>query len=188
MGQSGGKSGAKSVGVVAKSGGAEVPLCGSSEKESDVAAEMVGLSGSADPRWTGVVKLTNVSGHDCVVYGAADARTDHTSGEFTRLTTGVLGGGSFAADRAHGTVLRAGGAVFQPVTWLSSPPVAPNASCTTGSLLVLVRNEGVLSVSVPVKDARYCPAKESGSPQVLIGVPQPTLDQARAQLRNLGGK
>ncbi|KJK56581.1 hypothetical protein UK12_21635 [Saccharothrix sp. ST-888] len=149
---------------------------------------MVGLDKSADPRWTGVVRLTNVSKHDCVMYGPADARTDHAPGAFTKLATGVLGGGTFAADKAHGTVLRAGGEVFQPVTWLSSPPVAPNASCATGSLLVLVRNEEALTVSVPVKDARFCPSKDTGSPQVLIGVPQTTLAEARAQLQNLGGK
>ncbi|MDH6108495.1 hypothetical protein P3T36_003861 [Kitasatospora sp. MAP12-15] len=60
---------------------------------------------------------------------------------FIKLATGVLGSGAFATDQAHGTVLSAGEAVFQPVTWLSSPPIAPNATCTTGSQLIVVRND-----------------------------------------------
>ncbi|TQF01639.1 hypothetical protein E6W39_04490 [Kitasatospora acidiphila] len=110
---------------------------------------------------------------------------EHTlSKRHLRLTTGVLGDGTFSADKAHGTVLEAGGEVFQPVTWLSSPPIAPDASCTTGSLLVIARSEEALLVKVPVKDARFCPSGDIGSPQVLIGVPQTTLDDAQAQLQN----
>jgi hypothetical protein len=176
---------ASAAGSTARSSGEDVALCGNSEQESDIAAEMIGLDGSAGGRWNGVIKLTNTSGQDCVMYGAADLRTDHTSGEFTKLTTGVLGDGIFSTDRAHGTVLRVGRSVYQPVTWLSSPPVAPNASCTTGDHLVLVRNEEVLVLPVPVKDGRYCPSGELGSPQVLIGVPQTTLADAQAQLPSL---
>ncbi|GAA2277414.1 MULTISPECIES: hypothetical protein [Kitasatospora] len=176
---------ASATGSAARSSGEDVALCGNSELESDIAPEMIGLDGSAGGRWTGVIKLTNTSGQDCVMYGPADLRTDHTGGEFTKLTTGVLGDGTFSTDREHGTVLRVGGSVYQPVTWLSSPPVAPNASCTTGNLLVLARNEGVLTLPIPVKDARFCPSGEIGSPQVLIGVPQTTLADAQAQLQDL---
>ena len=179
------KSSAKPGGTKATPAGTDAPICGSSEKESDVTGQMIGLDGKADPRWTGVIKLTNVSGKACVMYGPADLRTDGAS-VFTKLATGVLGSGSFATDQAHGTVLKPGEAVFQPVTWLSSPPIAPNAACTTGSQLVVVRNDEVLTVSVPVKDARFCPDKDSGSPQVLIGVPQATLAAAQAQLQNIG--
>jgi hypothetical protein len=175
--------GAKTGGTTtAEPAGADVQPCTGSEKEKYVTGEMVGLEKSADARWSGVVKLTNVTAKACVMYGAADLRTDGTP-VYTKLVTGVLGGGTFAADKAHGTVLRAGASVFHAVTWYASPPVAPNAECTTGSHLVLARNEEGLFVDVPVKDARYCPAKEIGSPQVLIGVPQPTLAEAKAQLR-----
>ncbi|WP_329563210.1 hypothetical protein [Kitasatospora sp. NBC_01266] len=181
------QAGANPGGTAAKPDGADVPLCGSSEGHSDVTGEMVGLDGSGNPRWTGVVKLTNVSGQACVMYGAADLRTDGTP-TFTKLVTGVLGSGTFATDQAHGTVLKPQEVVYQPVSWLSSPPVAPNASCTTGSQLIVVRNDEVLIVNVPVKDARFCPSKEIGSPQVLIGVPQSSLSQARAQLQNTGAQ
>jgi hypothetical protein len=163
---------------------ADVPLCGNSEKESDIAAELVGLEHAADPRWTTVVKLTNTTGQDCVMYGAADVRTDHTA-QFQKLATGVLGQGSFATDRAHGTVLRSGATVYQAVTWLSSPPVAPNATCTTGDVLAIARNEGVLLITVPLKDARFCPVKDAGSPQVLIGVPRTTLAEAKGDLQGV---
>ncbi|MFE0462140.1 hypothetical protein ACFW1A_23110 [Kitasatospora sp. NPDC058965] len=163
---------------------ADVPLCGNSEKESDVKGELVGLDHSADPRWTAVVKLTNTLGKDCVMYGAADVETDHTA-QFSKLVTSVLGQGTFATDRAHGTLLRAGASVYLPVTWLSSPPIAPNATCTTGDQLAVGRNEGVLLVSMPLKDARFCPMKDEGSPQVLLGVPQADLAAAKAQLQNV---
>ncbi|MDH6129836.1 hypothetical protein [Kitasatospora sp. GP82] len=177
---------ASAAGSAARSSGHDVALCGNSESESDIAPKMIGLNKSADGRWTGVIKLTNTSRQNCVMYGPADLRTDHTSGEFTRLTTGVLGDGIFSTDRAHGTVVPVGHSVYQPVTWLSSPPIAPNASCTTGNLLVLFRNEGVLALPIPVfKDARFCPSGEIGSPQVLIGVPKTTLADAQAQLHGL---
>ncbi|MFD8481657.1 DUF4232 domain-containing protein [Kitasatospora sp. NPDC059673] len=163
---------------------ADLPACGGSEKESDVKAELT-LDKSADPRITGIIKLTNTSGTECVVYGKPDLRTDHTA-QFQKLTSGVLGSGTFATDKAHGTVLHPDVPVYQAVTWLSSPPVAPNASCTTGSLLVLVRNDNLLTLPMPVKDARYCPMKEEGSDQVQIGVPQASEADAKAQLRNLG--
>ncbi|MFB7663572.1 hypothetical protein ACFC1R_06415 [Kitasatospora sp. NPDC056138] len=176
------------AGSPAQSSGADVALCGNSELESDIAPKMIGLHESAGSRWSGVVKLTNTSAQDCVMYGPADLRTDHTSGEFTRLTTGVLGDGIFSTDRAHGTVVPVGRSVYQPVTWLSSPPIAPNASCTTGNLLVMVRNGGVLTLPIPVKDGRFCPSGDIDSPQVLIGVPQRTQVDALAQLQNLGIK
>ncbi|MDH6110271.1 hypothetical protein P3T36_004797 [Kitasatospora sp. MAP12-15] len=179
-----GKSTAKPGGTASRPAGTDAPICGSSEKESDVTGQMIGLDGKADPRWTGVIKLTNTSGKACVIYGAADLRTDG-SPVFTKLATGVLGSGAFATDRAHGTVLTAGESVYQPVTWLSSPPIAPNATCTTGSQLIVVRNDEVLTVSVPVKNARFCPDKATGSPQVLIGVPQTSLAAAQAQLQNV---
>ncbi|MGK4582351.1 hypothetical protein [Kitasatospora sp. HPMI-4] len=176
---------ASAAAAAPRSGGDDVALCGNSELESDIAAKMVGLHESADGRWTGVIKLTNTSRQDCVMYGPADLRTDHTTAEFTKLTTGVLGDGIFSTDREHGTVVQVGHSVYQPVTWLSAPPVAPNASCTTGNLLVMVRNEGVLALPIPVfKDARFCPSGDIGSPQVLIGVPQRTLADAQAQLPN----
>ncbi|MFF0393568.1 hypothetical protein ACFYS8_33445 [Kitasatospora sp. NPDC004615] len=163
---------------------ADIRICGNSEKESDVKAELT-LDRSADPRITGVIKLTNTTGTECVVYGKPDLRTDHTA-QFQKLASGVLGSGTFATDKANGTVLHPNVPIYQAVTWLASPPVAPNASCTTGSLLVLVRNEGVLSLPMPVKDARYCPMKEEGSDQVQIGVPQTSEADAKAQLRALG--
>ncbi|MFJ5927138.1 hypothetical protein ACIQF6_31565 [Kitasatospora sp. NPDC092948] len=178
-----GSTGGTSSAAAGKSA-ADVPICGNSEKESDVKAELT-LDRSADPRITGIIKLTNTTKTDCVVYGKADLRTDHTA-QFEKLVTGVLGSGTFATDKAHGTVLHPNVPIYQAVTWLASPPVAPNASCTTGSLLVLVRNEDVLSLPMQVKDARYCPVKEEGSPQVLIGVPQVSEADAKAQLRNLG--
>ncbi|MFD8597302.1 hypothetical protein ACFV1L_20090 [Kitasatospora sp. NPDC059646] len=163
---------------------ADTPACGGSEKESDVKAELT-VDRSGDPRITGVIKLTNTTAKDCVVYGKPELKTDHTA-QFEKLASSVLGTGSFATDKANGTVLHPNVPVYQAVTWLSSPPVAPNASCTTGSLLVLVRNEGVLTLPMPVKDARYCPVKEEGSAQVQIGVPQASEADAKAQLRNLG--
>ncbi|GGQ93590.1 hypothetical protein [Kitasatospora griseola] len=163
---------------------ADVRICGNSEKESDVKAELT-LDRSADPRITGIIKLTNTTSTECVVYGKPDLRTDHTA-QFQKLVSGVLGSGTFATDKAHGTVLHPNVPVYQAVTWLSAPPVAPNASCTTGSLLVLVRNEDVLSLPMQVKDARYCPIKEEGSAQVQIGVPQASEAEAKAQLRGLG--
>ncbi|RKE18232.1 hypothetical protein [Streptomyces sp. TLI_171] len=175
-----GSGGASSGGAVA----ADVPICGGSEKESDVKAELT-LDRSADPRITGVIKLTNTSGHDCVVYGKPDLRTDHVSGSFTKLASGVLGAGSFATDKAHGTVLHTGVPVYQAITWLASPPVAANATCTTGDVLMMVRNEEVLSLTMQVKDGRYCPVKEEGSDQVQIGVPKPSLAEAQAQVKNL---
>ncbi|OKJ05252.1 hypothetical protein [Kitasatospora sp. CB01950] len=177
-GATGGKSSAP-----AKPAG-DVKACGGSEKESDVKAELT-LDRSADPRITGVIKLTNTTSTDCVVYGKADLRTDHTA-QFEKLVSGVLGSGTFATDKANGTVLHPNVPVYQAVTWLASPPVAPNSSCTTGSLLVMVRNEGVLTLPMPVKDARYCPVKEEGSDQVQIGVPQASEAEAKAQLRALG--
>ncbi|MGW4379076.1 hypothetical protein [Kitasatospora sp. NPDC004531] len=182
-GASSGASGGGKSSAPAKPAG-DVKACGGSEKESDVKAELT-LDRSADPRITGIVKLTNTSGTECVVYGKADLRTDHTQ-QFEKLVSGVLGNGSFAADKAGGTVLHPGVPVYQAVSWLASPPVAPNASCTTGSLLVMVRNEGVLTLPMPVKDARYCPEKEEGSPQVRIGVPQVSEADAKAQLRTVG--
>ncbi|WP_051732834.1 DUF4232 domain-containing protein [Kitasatospora phosalacinea] len=165
--------------------GADVPICGNSEKESDVKAELT-LDKSADPRINGVIKLTNTSGHDCVVYGAPDLRTNHVPNEFTKLKSGVLGGGSFATDKAHGTVLRPGTPVYQAVSWLSSPPVAANATCTTGDVLELVRNEEVLTLTAQVKDGRYCPIAEEGSDQIQIGVPKATEGEARAQWKHEG--
>ncbi|MFK0195523.1 hypothetical protein [Kitasatospora sp. NPDC090308] len=164
---------------------ADVPLCGNSEKESDVKAELT-LDKSADPRINGVLKLTNTSGHDCVVYGGPDLRTDHVPGTFTKLRSGVLGGGSFATDRAHGTVLHPGTPVYQAVSWLSAPPVAANATCTTGDVLELVRNGEVLGLTVQVEDGRYCPIAEEGSDQIRIGVPKAGEAEARAQWKHDG--
>ncbi|WP_441246761.1 hypothetical protein [Kitasatospora sp. McL0602] len=175
-------------GTAAKPAGADVPACAGSEGHDEVTGQLVGLDKSADPRWNGVVKLSNVSGHACVMYGPADVRTDSGASVFTKLATGVLGSGSFATDKAHGTVLQAGETVFQPVSWVSSPPTAPNASCTTGKLLVLARNEESLFVTVPVTDARFCPVKDIGSPQVMIGIPRATLAEAQAQLQKPGAR
>ncbi|QKW18832.1 hypothetical protein HUT16_06905 [Kitasatospora sp. NA04385] len=165
--------------------GADVPICGNSEKESDVKAELT-LDRSANPRINGVIKLTNTSGHDCVVYGAPDLRINHVPTEFMKLKSGVLGAGSFATDKAHGTVLRPGVPVYQAVSWLASPPVAPNATCATGDLLELVRNEGVLALTMDVKDGRYCPVAEEGSDQIQISVPKAGEADARAQWKHDG--
>ncbi|GLW73368.1 hypothetical protein Kpho02_56670 [Kitasatospora phosalacinea] len=165
--------------------GADVPICGNSEKESDVKAELT-LDRSANPRINGVIKLTNTSGHDCVVYGGPDLRTNHVPNEFTKLKSGVLGTGSFATDKAHGTVLRPNAPVYQAVSWLASPPVAANATCTTGEVLELVRNEQVLTLTMDVKDGRYCPVAEEGSDQIQVGVPKTSEAEARAQWKHDG--
>ncbi|MFF4342636.1 hypothetical protein ACFY00_22230 [Kitasatospora sp. NPDC001540] len=165
--------------------GADVPICGNSEKESDVKAELT-LDRSANPRINGVIKLTNTSGHDCVVYGAPDLRTNHVPNEFTKLRSGVLGTGSFATDKAHGTVLRPNSPVYQAVSWLASPPVAANATCTTGEVLELVRNEQVLTLTMDVKDGRYCPVAAEGTDQIQIGVPKTSEAEARAQWKHDG--
>ncbi|WP_033258563.1 MULTISPECIES: hypothetical protein [Kitasatospora] len=162
---------------------ADLPICGNSEKESDVKVELT-LDRSANPRINGVIKLTNTSGHDCVVYGPADLRTNHVPTEFTKLRSGVLGGGSFATDKAHGTVLHNGVPVYQAVSWLASPPVAANATCTTGDVLQLVRNGDVLSLDMQVKDGRYCPVAAEGTDQIQIGVPKTSEAEARAQWKH----
>ncbi|MFC8716668.1 hypothetical protein [Kitasatospora sp. NPDC057198] len=162
---------------------ADVPICGNSEKESDVKAELT-LDKSAAPRINGVIKLTNTVDHDCVVYGGPDLRTNHVTNEFMKLKSGVLGSGSFATDKEHGTVLRPGVPVYQAVSWLSSPPVAANATCTTGDVLELVRNGDVLGLTMQVKDGRYCPVAEEGSDQIQIGVPKTTEAEARAQWKH----
>ncbi|MGE7439859.1 MULTISPECIES: hypothetical protein [Kitasatospora] len=169
--------------------GADVPLCYNWEGYTPVVGEMVGLHVDADSRWSGVVKLANVSKQACVMYGPADVRTDDVRSAnwpvLTKLTTGVLGDGIFSVDKEHGTVLEPGQEAFQPVTWLNSPPIAPEASCAQGSLLDIVRNGEEFDVAVRVPATRFCPSGDIGSPQVLIGVPQTTLDDARAQLQNL---
>jgi len=162
---------------------ADVPLCGNSEQESDVKAELT-LDNSAAPRINGVIKLTNAVDHDCVVYGGPDLRTNHVTNEFTKLRSGVLGAGSFATDKEHGTVLRPGVPVYQAVSWLSSPPVAANATCTTGDVLELVRNGEVLGLTVQVKGGRYCPVAEEGSDQIQLGVPKATEAEARSQWKH----
>ncbi|MFD0569459.1 hypothetical protein ACFQ0T_09505 [Kitasatospora gansuensis] len=43
--------------------------CGGSERESDITGELTELDKSAAPRWSGVIKLTNVSKHACKLYG-----------------------------------------------------------------------------------------------------------------------
>jgi hypothetical protein len=164
---------------------ADMPICGNSEKESDVKAELT-LDKSANPRMNGIIKLTNTSGHDCVVYGGPDLRTNHVPTTFMKLKSGVLGTGSFATDKAHGTVLRPGVPVYQAVSWLASPPVAANATCTTGDVLELVRNGDVLGLQMQVKDGRYCPVAEDGSDQIQIGVPKASEAEARAQWKHDG--
>ncbi|MEU3497328.1 hypothetical protein [Kitasatospora cineracea] len=164
---------------------ADMPICGNSEKESDVKAELT-LDKSADPRVNGIIKLTNTSGHDCVVYGGPDLRINHVPTTFMKLKSGVLGAGSFATDKAHGTVLRPGVPVYQAVSWLSSPPVAANATCATGDVLELVRNGEVLALQMQVKDGRYCPIAEEGSDQIQIGVPKAGEAEARAQWKHDG--
>ncbi|MCC9312513.1 DUF4232 domain-containing protein, partial [Kitasatospora sp. RB6PN24] len=168
--------------------GADVPLCNNWEGYSDIVGTMVDLH-VADPRWSGVVKLTNTSKRACVMYGPADVRTDDARSAnwpvFTKLTTGVLGDGIFSTDREHGTVLQPGQEAFQPVAWLSSPSVAPQASCTLGSLLDIVRNGEEFDVAVRVPATLFCPSGKIGSTQIQIGVPQPTLEDAQAQLQGL---
>ncbi|MFJ9518036.1 DUF4232 domain-containing protein [Kitasatospora sp. NPDC101801] len=156
--------------------------CGGSEKESDVTGVLTDLDTSASPRWSGVIKLTNVSKKPCKLYGPADVRTDGP-GTFTKLVTGVLGDVQFVTDPAAATVLQPEESLYQAVSWLSSPPTAPNAACTTGNQLALFRNEGAITVSVPLKDARFCPAKDIGSPQVMIGAQLAVKGQAAAQLQ-----
>ncbi|KQV20103.1 MULTISPECIES: DUF4232 domain-containing protein [unclassified Kitasatospora] len=161
--------------------------CGGSEKESDVTGVLTNLDKTAAPRWSGVIKLTNVSKRPCKLYGPADVRTDG-AGTFTKLVTGVLGDVQFVTDPAKATVLQPGESLYQAVSWLSSPPTAPNASCTTGNQLALYRNEGAITISVPVKDARFCPAKDIGSPQVMIGAQLTVEAQATAQLQAFSTK
>ncbi|RAJ33257.1 hypothetical protein K353_05653 [Kitasatospora sp. SolWspMP-SS2h] len=173
-----GKTGAAGATVAA-----DVPICGNSEQESDVKAELT-LDRSANPRINGVIELTNTSGHDCVVYGGPDLRTNHVPDTFMKLRSGVLGGGSFATDRAHGTVLHPGTPVYQAVSWLASPPVAANATCTTGDVLELVRNGEVLGLTMRVEDGRYCPIAEDGSDQIQLGVPKASEAEARAQWKH----
>ncbi|WP_030460165.1 hypothetical protein [Kitasatospora sp. NRRL B-11411] len=164
---------------------ADMPICGNSEKESDVKAELT-LDKSANPRMNGIIKLTNTSGHDCVVYGAPDLRINHVPTTFMKLKSGVLGAGSFATDKAHGTVLRPGVPVYQAVSWLASPPVAANATCATADVLEMVRNGEVLALQMQVKDGRYCPIAEEGSDQIQIGVPKASEAEARAQWKHDG--
>ncbi|MFB9370724.1 hypothetical protein ACWCYY_19325 [Kitasatospora sp. NPDC001664] len=159
----------------------DAPSCGGSEKETDVTGVLTGLDKSASPRWSGVIKLTNVSAKPCKLYGPADVRTDG-AGTFHKLVTGVIGDVKFVTDRANATVIGPGESLYQAVSWLSSPPSAPNAECATGNQLVLVRNEEALFISVPVKDARFCPSKETGSPQVMIGAQLAVEAQAKGQL------
>ncbi|MER8184591.1 DUF4232 domain-containing protein [Kitasatospora sp. NPDC094015] len=167
---------------------AEAPACGGSERESDITGELTELDRSAAPRWSGLIKLTNTSAHACKLYGPADVRTDGANGSFTKLATGVLGNVKFVTDKAHATVVMPGESLYQAVSWFSSPPTAPNASCTTGSLLVLARNEETLFVTIPVKDARFCPVTDIDSPQILIGAQLAVQAQARAQLQALTTK
>ncbi|GAA3021046.1 hypothetical protein GCM10020229_35350 [Kitasatospora albolonga] len=102
----------------------DAPSCGGSEKETDVTGVLTGLDKSASPRWSGVIKLTNVSAKPCKLYGPADVRTDG-AGTFHKLVTGVIGDVKFVTDRANATVIGPGESLYQAVSWLSSPPSAP---------------------------------------------------------------
>ncbi|MFI5532172.1 hypothetical protein ACIA8O_26930 [Kitasatospora sp. NPDC051853] len=183
----GGSASPKDTATPSSTGRPDAAPCGGSEKETDVTGVLTGLDKSAAPRWSGVVKLTNVSAKPCKLYGPADVRTDG-AGTFQKLVTGVIGDVKFVTDRANATILGPGESLFQAVSWLSSPPTAPNAACTTGNQLVLVRNEEALFISVPVKDARFCPSKEIGSPQVMIGAQLAVEAQAKGQLETFATK
>ncbi|MFJ8045443.1 DUF4232 domain-containing protein [Kitasatospora sp. NPDC096147] len=160
--------------------------CRGSEQESDVSGVLTGTDRSATPRVTGIVKLTNTSTRPCELYGPADVRT--TGPTVTKLVTAVLGDVEFPAGKGKGTVLQPGKSAYQAVSWLESPPTAPNAECTTGDLLILARNDGAIDIKVPAKGARFCPVKESGSAQVAIGAPLADEAQARVQLEALSTK
>ncbi|MEV7182514.1 hypothetical protein [Kitasatospora sp. NPDC093679] len=82
-------------------------------------------------------------------------------------------------------VINPGESLYHAVSWVSASPAGTDADCTSGSRLVLARNEGKLHLSVPVKDGRFCTSNGSGSPQVVLGAQLSVKDQARAQLQSL---
>ncbi|MGW4646923.1 hypothetical protein [Kitasatospora sp. NPDC004289] len=164
---------------------ADLQPCYSAEKQSDAKAEVIALDASASPRITAVLKITSTAAQDCVVYGGPDVRIENGAPVFSKLNSAQLGSGTFAGDKAHGVVLHKGAALFQPVAWWASPPVAdtPNAACTTGTMLAFSYAEEAMVLAAPVKDLRVCPERQQGSVQARIGVPQASEAEAKAQLK-----
>ncbi|MFJ8043720.1 DUF4232 domain-containing protein [Kitasatospora sp. NPDC096147] len=165
---------------------AELQPCSSAEKHSDVKAELAELDTSGNPRMGAVVKLTNTTGQDCVIYGQPDVRIDNGGAAFAKLASAALGTAKFGTDKAHGVVLRSGSALYQPVAWWASPPATdtPNAACTTGTMLVIAASQEALVLPVAVKDLRVCPEKQQGSVQARLGLPQANPADAKAQLKS----
>ncbi|MEV6207242.1 hypothetical protein [Kitasatospora sp. NPDC051914] len=159
-------------------------MCGGSGPGADVTARLIELHESGS-RHSGLIQVTNTLPYSCKLSGPADVRTDGTGGSYTELTTGVLGTLRFITTREESMVINPGESLYHAVSWLSAPPTGSDADCTSGSRLVLARNEGKLFLTVPVKDGRFCAGIGSGSPQVMIGAQLSMKDQARAQLPTL---
>ncbi|GAA1121456.1 hypothetical protein GCM10009663_71300 [Kitasatospora arboriphila] len=159
-------------------------MCGGLGPGDDVTAELIELQESGS-RHTGLIQVTNHLPYSCKLYGPADVRTDGTGGSYTKLTTGVLGDLRFITTRERSMVINPGEPLYHAVSWVSASPAGTDADCTSGSRLVLARNEGKLYLSVPVKDGRFCASSGSGSPQVMLGAQLSVKDQARAQLQSL---
>ncbi|WP_431683725.1 hypothetical protein [Kitasatospora sp. KL5] len=159
-------------------------MCGGSGSAADVTAKLIELHESGS-RHSGLIQVTNTLPYSCKLYGPADVRTDGTGGSYTKLTTGVLGTLRFITTREESMVINPGESLYHAVSWVSVSPTGSDADCTSGSRLVLARNEGKLFLPVPVKDGRFCAGSGSGSPQVMIGAQLSVKDQARAQLPSL---
>ncbi|MFJ8045459.1 DUF4232 domain-containing protein [Kitasatospora sp. NPDC096147] len=165
---------------------ADLQPCYSVEKQSDAKAELAELDTSGNPRMGAVLKLTSTGTTDCVLFGQPDVRIHSGGAVFDKLVSAPLGTAKFSTDKAHGVVLRAGASLYQPVAWWASPPATdtPNAACVTGSMLVVGASESALVLPVTVKDLRVCPEKQQGSVQARLGLPQASLAEAKAQLKN----